>query len=1017
MKKLIFTLFTLLSLGSTMVVQADTYTPAGIPASVFTNEWAPNTPANDMTLSNGLYVFAKRADFASNTSISFKVCKDHAWTTAYPGSNYGYTIPAGSKYLIITYNASGNAVNALGISSMTIAGDNGTLFGTTWSPSTAANDMTLLSDGTYKFEKEHVSLSAGTVNFKACANHEWDNAWPSSNYALSIPESGEYTITIIFNPATLTVTATADLEEAVVVIPAIQLHSNITNPSWESSANFDIAANEETASLTLSVAEGSYQFGVKIDGTWTSNGASFTRANPSRVVESGSGNCTFTADIDGDYTFTWTYATNTLTVTYPDLPAQSVDFDGLDAQILKGTTVNFAATSSGITNPGYRFYVKAAGGSYGSAVTSYTFNTVGSFVVKVDALANNTGSAVATKEKNVKVYDTKTFTSGTVIYVDFSAMTEGSKGVNFPFGDTKDALDYDAAGAGTVKTVTFSTNVTWSTQNDFIKTEKNGWAGLKFTVPSAGQNCAVVAADGASYTWTTVAPTIKMHGNFTGEWATTAAFEKAAGNATASLELAITTAGEKSFGMRIGSDDNWTSNGASITRASTSAEITAGSGNCTLNADVTGTYTFTWTYATNTLSVTYPAVSMETYHLYVRDLTGWDTFDVYAWGDSEYLGGWPGKTAANSTTTIDGVTYKVYDFEAIEDATIEMNLIFHNNVGQDLPGDYRLYLDLTTARNCTISVSGIAAWEGLSGVKRFRACEPLEHVYGYQYDAEGPTGTEWPGDELIADGEGWYSYIVTKGRTVIFNNGTGEGAMQTGDFAYTDADPVADECAVWQGATNVSDKIYMFTIDDCDAACTVTYERDVTNGNYGTICLPYNAVSVTGATLYSIAGKSGDGYGEGIYIDQEDELLMGVPYIFLASADKIVVRYWEGQSFTPSADHLYSHNGLVGFINDGEYYTVTANAHNYILYNNGLYFVNSEAKIASNRAFIDWSDVPGDAPAPVTSRRSIQVYQTPTGWTIVPEEGHDACRKVLRDGSLLIERNGNTYNAVGQMVK
>ena len=69
MKK-ILTLFTALILfGSMGLVQAVTYTPAGTPASVFTAEWTPNTPANDMVLSNGLYVFAKKSDFAQ-TSIS-----------------------------------------------------------------------------------------------------------------------------------------------------------------------------------------------------------------------------------------------------------------------------------------------------------------------------------------------------------------------------------------------------------------------------------------------------------------------------------------------------------------------------------------------------------------------------------------------------------------------------------------------------------------------------------------------------------------------------------------------------------------------------------------------------------------------------------------------------------------------------------------------------------------------------------------------------------------------------------
>ena len=509
MKKILTLLAALIVTGSMMVVHADTWTPAGIPADVFGSEWAPENAANDMTLSNGLYVFAKSITYSGN--ISFKVVKNHAWGTEYPGSDYSFDIPAGSEYLIITYKDDNtHAVNAYAISSMTVAGDNGTLFGSTWSPSTAANDMTL-DGGVYKFEKSGVALSAGTINFKACANHSWDNAWPSSDYSLSIPESGNYTITITFNPATLAVNATAELEQAVVVIPTIELHSNITNPSWETSTAFIKAANDETASLTLTgVTKGDYLFGVKIDGTWTSNGSAFTRTNNSFDLKAaGSGNCSFNADRNGDYTFTWTFATNTLEITYPAIPAQSVAFNGLNAQILKGTAVNLAncVTPSGIESPGYIFYIKEKNGSYGSAIdASYTFNTLGEFVVKVDVLENNTGDPVASDEANVAVYDAYTFTNGSTIYVDFSAMTEGAKGVNYPKVNEV-GMDWDGNGAGSIKEITFSADVEWTTNDVFIKTEKDGWAEQKFIVPSSGQNIVKVAADGASFSWDTyVAP-------------------------------------------------------------------------------------------------------------------------------------------------------------------------------------------------------------------------------------------------------------------------------------------------------------------------------------------------------------------------------------------------------------------------------------------------------------------------------------------------------------------------------
>lgn len=655
MKKFL-TLFTaLFMMGSMMVVQAVTYTPAGTPASVFGGtEWAPDNANNDMVLSNGLYVYAKQDNFASQTAISFKVCKDHGWTTAYPGSNYGFNIPAGSKYLIITYNTSGNAVNAFAISSMTVAGEPAALFGSTWAPTATANDMTLQNDGTYKFEKSGVALSAGTVNFKACANHAWTNAWPSNNYSLSIPESGNYTITITFDPATLSVSASADLEEAVVVIPNIQLHSNIKNPSWETTANFDIAGNNETASLTLTgVTKGNYEFGVKIDGTWTSNGAQFTRENNSHVVVAGSGDCSFNADRNGDYTFTWTYDTKTLEITYPDIPAQNVAFDGLATQTLKGSTINLAnfVTSSGIDNPSYRFYIREKYGVYGDAIpASYTFNALGEYEVKVEALDDNIGEPVAFDETEIVVYDAYTFTNGTTIYVDYTAMTEGNKGVNYPFGYVSiyDPLDYDANGAGTVKTVTFTEDVQWTTLNDFIKTEKASWLGLRFSVPENGQNCAVVAADGLSYIWTTYAQapaTIRMYGDFNtpGTWLDTDDFT---GNEeSVSLKMNLVE-GNYEFGVVI--DDAFTVNGTAFTRDNTSAQITDGNQNMMLDADVDGEYTFTWTFASNTLSIDYPAAVTPEYatikFFAPRDQTNkWDHVYAYATkGNKKDFGPKPG---------------------------------------------------------------------------------------------------------------------------------------------------------------------------------------------------------------------------------------------------------------------------------------------------------------------------------------------------------------------------------------
>ncbi len=88
----------------------------------------------------------------------------------------------------------------------TVAGSNADLFGTAWDPALEANDMVLQEDGTYKWEKADVTLSAGNIELKVVKDHAWGedgvNAYPlGPNYILNIAEDGVYTVTIIFNPA------------------------------------------------------------------------------------------------------------------------------------------------------------------------------------------------------------------------------------------------------------------------------------------------------------------------------------------------------------------------------------------------------------------------------------------------------------------------------------------------------------------------------------------------------------------------------------------------------------------------------------------------------------------------------------------------------------------------------------------------------------------------------------------------------------------------------------------------
>ncbi len=111
-------------------------------------------------------------------------------------------------------------------------------------------------------------------------------------------------------------------DDPVVEEPAvIKLHGNFSDgTNWANTDAFTLSEDKKTATLKLTLNKGNYEFGMRIgaDDNWTSNGVAFTRENKSAVVAAGTGNLTLAADTKGDYTFTWTYATNTLAIDFPE---------------------------------------------------------------------------------------------------------------------------------------------------------------------------------------------------------------------------------------------------------------------------------------------------------------------------------------------------------------------------------------------------------------------------------------------------------------------------------------------------------------------------------------------------------------------------------------------------------------------------------------------------------------------------------------------------------------------------
>lgn len=195
-----------------------------------------------------------------------------------------------------------------------------------------------------------------------------------------------------------------------------------------------------------------------------------------------------------------------------------------------------------------------------------------------------------------------------------------------------------------------------------------------------------------------------------------------------------------------------------------------------------------------------------------------------------------------------------------------------------------------------------------------------------------------------------------------------------------------------------------FNVTDIVLVMEEPYTRTVTNGNYGTICLPRASSVIEGATIYQVVGGNAS---EGITIEEVASMEAGKPYIFQASADLLTV------SMTGARKDVQEANGLIGNLGTD---AITVPMDAYVLKNNLLYMVNSDVTIAPNRAYINMDAINPIAPAPGRVRRVIAVENQAAGVESLQPSAF-CLKKVLMNGQLFILRDGQLYNVTGVRVQ
>ena len=175
------------------------------------------------------------------------------------------------------------------------------------------------------------------------------------------------------------------------------------------------------------------------------------------------------------------------------------------------------------------------------------------------------------------------------------------------------------------------------------------------------------------------------------------------------------------------------------------------------------------------------------------------------------------------------------------------------------------------------------------------------------------------------------------------------------------------------------------------------YTRTVTNGNFGTICLPYGSSSYSGAEFYEIAylELQADGVTpKGIWLDEVTGALeAGKPYIFKATSTLLTVNYKGEEALSPK-EGVAGLTGTFSLIEDLNTSDPSNTLEgNYMINENKFWLCGTGCWLNANRAYIEHDALHATTTpvSPIPGRRRVMMgaagENTTTGVNNLTEGG------------------------------
>lgn len=273
--------------------------------------------------------------------------------------------------------------------------------------------------------------------------------------------------------------------------------------------------------------------------------------------------------------------------------------------------------------------------------------------------------------------------------------------------------------------------------------------------------------------------------------------------------------------------------------------------------------------------------------------------------------------------------------------------------------------------------------------------------------------------QLEATNNVWKYYYISTPHAINWNDNSGNDPL----IIFMNGDDNDAHTTYKDAGAFYMSEIAATSITSKPEINSYTYTRANTSNSYGTLCLPMDG-SVSGATLYSVAGKQEEGGKLYIVLEEQDATLeAGEPYIFKTDGSTLTATM-----SGPHSDVKADANGLVG-----TYQPITAPVYNgsddlnYVLAlddsNNTVFKkVGEDVTVGAYRAYLNIHNTGDYSPASAAPGRKyirfgIEGTEEAQAVEMIYDDASLRTRKIMQNGHLYILRDGHLFTAQGTQIK